>query len=357
MRGAIKWLAIIGFAAFAVAALTDEAPTPSLHPNHRPTGLPRGRQPQNAQSAQGFAPLPDGSLRGALIRTYESFSNDRIMSVGAGCAFYLLLSLFPALASVVSLYGLVADPEALASHMSYVSDLLPASAAAIVFDELHRILAQGQTKLGFAFAFALAISLWTANSGMKALMDALNVAYEAKERRNVFLLNATSLLFTLLAILFVAVTLGLLVILPSVIDDVGLAAYRDSLIAWSRYPLLLLATLFALAVLYRFGPDRAQPQWKWVTWGSVFATVFWVLASLGFGWYTTHFGSYDRTYGSLGAVAGLMTWLWLSITIVLLGAELNYEIEMRARALGVKTSAGPVFAAAKGRIATASASP
>ena len=357
MRGAIKWLAIIGFAAFAVAALTDEPPKPSLPLDRPREPAPRGKPPRDPRSAHGFAPLPDGSLRGALIRTYESFSTDRIMAVGAGCAFYILLSLFPALASLVSLYGLVADPSVLASHMSYISDLLPASAAGIVFDELHRILAQGQTKLGFAFALALAISLWTANSGMKALMDALNVAYEAKERRNVFLLNATSLLFTLLAILFVAVTLGLLVILPSVIDDVGLAAYRDSLIAWSRYPLLLLATLFALAVLYRFGPDRAQPQWKWVTWGSVFATAFWILASLGFGWYTSHFGSYDRTYGSLGAVVGLMTWLWLSITIVLVGAELNYEIEMRARALGVRTSAAPAFSSVRGRVATAAASP
>jgi membrane protein len=357
MRGAIKWLAIIGFAAFTVAALTEEPSRRSPPPDRSREAAPRGKPPRDPRTAQGFAPLPDGSLRGALIRTYESFSTDRIMAVGAGCAFYLLLSLFPALASLVSLYGLVADPATLASHMSYVSDLLPTSAAGIVFDELHRILAQGQAKLGFAFALSLAISLWAANSGMKALMDALNVAYEAKERRNVVLLNATSLLFTLLAIVFVAVTLGLLVILPSAIDHVGLAAYRDSLMAWSRYPLLVLATLFALAVLYRFGPDRAQPQWKWVTWGSVFATTFWILASLGFGWYTTHFGSYDKTYGSLGAVVGLMTWLWLSITIVLVGAELNYEIEMRARALGVKTSAKPAFSPARGRIVTASASP
>jgi membrane protein len=318
----------------ASALIRDPAPGRSRPEIH-------GDEPIDRASALELAPLPDGSMKGALLRTYANFSQDRILSVGAGCVFYILLSLFPALASLVSLYGLFADPAALSDHVSFLSNIVPASALSLVTDELRRIVDHGATKLSFALVFSVGLSLWSANAGLKALMDALNVAYEEKERRSFLLLNATSLFFTLLSLLLVGATIGLIVILPAALQWMGLGSYQNSVLSLIRYPVLAAGALLALAVLYRFGPDRARPKWKWVTWGSVFATTCWILTSVAFSWYAANFASYDKTYGALGAVVGLLMWLWISVTIVLIGAEFNFEIEKRAKRLGVQTEAAP----------------
>ena len=188
-------------------------------------------------------------------------------------------------------------------------------------------IAEQKSTLGFAFAGGLAISLWTANAGMKALFDAMNVVYQEDEKRGFVELNLRSLGFTLGAIAFLLLALAAIVVVPIALNYVGLASGAELALSLLRWPTLLILVLFALAVLYRYGPSRRHAQWKWITGGSLVAALLWLSGSLLFSWYVASFGSYNATYGSLGAAVGFMTWIWLSATIVLLGGEVNAEIE------------------------------
>jgi membrane protein len=177
------------------------------------------------------------------------------------------------------------------------------------------------------FIVGLATALWSANAGIKSLFDALNLVNKEPEKRGLIKLNAISLTFTLAAIVFVLLALGAMVVLPIVLDYLGIAAAADLATKILRWPALLLVLMLGLAFLYRSGPSRAKPKWRWITSGSVFAAIAWVAVSILFSWYAAHFGSYNKTYGALGAVIGFMIWIWLSVIVILLGAELNAEME------------------------------
>jgi membrane protein len=171
------------------------------------------------------------------------------------------------------------------------------------------------------------VSLWSAMSGVKAIIDALNVIYEQKEGRNVLKLNVVALVFTLAGFAAFLLAIAAIVILPLILSPIGLGSMTETLTRIARWPVLLVVLLIGLAVLYRYGPDRRAARWQWVSVGSVFAAVTWIAASFLFSWYLASFANYNATYGSLGAVVGLMIWLWISTILVLLGAELNAEIE------------------------------
>ena len=256
-----------------------------------------------------------------LRRTFDEIGHDRILAVAAGVTFYGLLALFPAIGAFVSLYGLIADPGTIGGHLAELGGLLPEGAISLVSEQVTRITSKGQTALGFAFFSGLAVSLWSANAGMKAVFDALNVAYAEEEKRSFVWLNLQSLSFTVAAIAFLAGALSAVVIIPVVLKYVGLGALTEWIIWAGRWPALLVLTLLALAVLYRYGPSRRKAKWTWLSPGAVFATVGWMVTSMLFSWYVSSFGSYNETYGSLGAAIGFMTWLWLSVTIILVGAE------------------------------------
>ncbi|SEF12303.1 membrane protein [Rhizobiales bacterium GAS191] len=281
----------------------------------------RGR---NAESPAGF---PKTGWKDILWRTWGEFNKDRVLSVAAGVTFYALLALFPAIAAFVSLYGLFADRGTIGSHLDLLRGLLPGGALDIVGDQVNRIAQQKQGALGFAFFFSLAVSIWSANAGMKALFEAMNVVYEEDEKRSFIALNLRSLLFTLAAIAFLILAVAFIVVVPVILSYVGFATLSEKLLALLRWPLLLLVMLLGLAVLYRYGPSRRNAEWKWVTWGSVLAAGLWLAGSLLFSWYVANFGNYNATYGSLGAAIGFMTWIWLSTIIILLGGELNAEME------------------------------
>lgn len=275
-------------------------------------------------------PQPRASWIEILKRTISEFSDDRVLALAASVTYYLLLALFPALAALVSLYGLVADPADIARQLDMLTGFLPGGAVQVIGDQVRLLTAHPPSALGFGFVSGLAIALWSTSAGMKALFDALNVVHEEKEKRGFVKLTLTALAFTLGAIVFLLVSLGAVVVLPAVLNFVGLGAATELLMKLLRWPLLLIITGLALALLYYFGPSRTRREWKWVTWGSGVASIMWIVGSLLFSWYVQNFGSYDKTYGSLGAVIGFMTWLWLSSTIFLLGAELNSEIERSA---------------------------
>jgi membrane protein len=271
--------------------------------------------------------IPSLGWKGILWRTCEEFGQDRIMSVAAGVTYYALLAVFPAIAALVSIYGLFADPATVQDHLKTLSGVLLGGAMEIIGEQVKLIASKGGGVLGLSFIIGLAISLWSANAGMKAIFDALNIVYDEEEKRSFLWLNAQSLTFTLAAIAFVLIALIGIIVLPVVLDFVGLRNSVEWLLSLARWPVLLAAVIAGLAMLYRYGPSRDEAEWKWVTPGGIVAALLWLVGSMLFSWYVANFGSYNETYGSLGAVIGFMTWIWLSSIIVLLGAEINAEME------------------------------
>ena len=285
------------------------------------------REPGRGRAAAQPQEIPAKGWWDITWRVYEEIGRDRILAVAAGVTFYGLLALFPAIGAFVSLYGLVADPATISEHLNTLAGFLPSGALEVIGGQIQRITTGSQTALGFAFFSSLAISIWSANAGMKAVFDALNVAYGETEKRNFFILNLTSLFFTFAGIIFLVIAMSGVVVVPVILNFLGLGGETDWIVRVGRWPVLLLLTIFALAVLYRYGPSRDHAQWSWLAPGSILAAVGWMVFSMLFSWYVGSFGNYNETYGSLGAAIGFMTWMWLSVTIILVGAELNAETE------------------------------
>jgi membrane protein len=289
-----------------------------------PAGAARS-EAGRGRSATTPSEIPARGWKDILWRIYQGIDDDRILANAAAVTFYTLLALFPAIAALVSIYGLFADPGTIARQLDSLSGILPGGAVDVVRDQLSRLTAQGSTKLSISFVISLAISLWSANGGVKALFDALNVVYEEKEKRSFIKLNAISLAFTLGMIAFLVVALVCVIAVPAVLSH--LPSVIGEIVNIARWPALLLLVAVALALIYRYGPSRTEPRWRWITWGSAFAAVAWLAASALFSWYAANFGSFNQTYGSLGAVIGFMIWIWVSSIVILIGAKLNAEIE------------------------------
>ena len=295
--------------------------TPYKHETDPAHEADRGR------SADTPSQIPARGWKDILWRVYERINDCRMIAVAAGVTFYALLAIFPAIAALISIYGLFADPATIGSHLDSISSFVPGGAIDVIRDQMNRLTSQGAGTLGLAFVISLAISLWSANSGIKAIFDALNVVYGETEKRSFARLNLISLGLTLAAIAFLIAALGLVAVVPLLLKYIGLEQQTQWIVTIARWPVLFIVVSFALAVLYRYGPSRNEPQWRWVTWGSVFAALAWIAVSLLFSWYAANFGSYNETYGSLGAIIGFMTWIWLSAIVVLVGATIDAEME------------------------------
>ncbi len=287
-------------------------------------------------AASPFA-IPWSGWKQILLRTYEGVIDNRLMSVAAGVVFYGLLAIFPALAALVGLYGLFADASAIDRLVSAFSGVLPQGALDLAHEELKRLVS-GHAN-GAGFVIGLAIALWSANSGTKAIIEALNVAYDEKETRGFVRLNLVSLGLTLIGIVAVMVAVAAVVVVPVVLNALGLAGAAALIVRIGRWPLLLALVVVGLAFAYRFLPCRREARWRWLSVGSVTAAVVWFAVSLLFSWYIANFGAYNATYGSLGAAVGMMTWMWISMVVILAGAELNAEIE-RQTARGPEAEPG-----------------
>ncbi|MEI4487180.1 YihY/virulence factor BrkB family protein [Frigidibacter sp. MR17.14] len=286
-----------------------------------PTAAAAGR------AAESPAAIPAGGWRRIAARTWDQIWEDRVLAVAAGVAFYALLSLFPAITALVSVFGLFADRAIVLANLAQLDYLLPPSAIELIRIQLDALLATDPATLTFATVFGLALALWTANGGMKAMIEALNVAYGERERRSFLQLNAWSLTMTIGGIGMVILLLGLSAALPSVLARLPTTFATDRIMLVLRWPAMLGLLLFVLSVLYRFGPSREDAKWRWVSPGALTAAALLIAASAGFSFYTANFASYDATYGSLGAVVALMMWAWIAAAVVLLGAEINSEAE------------------------------
>jgi membrane protein len=304
--------------AFGTRRSTDE---PHLWQQARAQQLGRGREATSPWQ------IPWSGWKDILWRTYQQLNEDRLLAVAAGVVFYGLLALFPAITAFVSFYGLFAQGATIGQHLSLIAGVVPEGAFGIIEEQINRIVSKGDVKLSFGFVFGLGLALWSANAGMKAVIDALNVVYDEKEERSFIKLNLVSLALTLGAIVALLLAIGAVVVFPLVLARFGLGSMSETLIAILRWPALLVLVLLGLAILYRFAPNRREPRWQWVSVGSLFAAIAWLAGSALFSWYLGKFAHYDETYGSLGAAIGLMMWMWLSVIVILFGAELNAEIE------------------------------
>ena len=333
-----SWLSILGFAGSAALVLNRLRKDQPAQ-NHQPL-RPAGASAVPNSTGRGLTPAAKGGdaaspveipwpgWREIAIRTAKKFSENELMSEAASVTFFALLALFPAITAIVSIYGLFADPSTIQGHLDSVSSLMPSGGVDIIREQVKRLTQNPASRLGLGAIVGLLAALWSANQGSKAMFSALNVVYDETETRGFFKVLGVSLAFTIGGILFLLLGIGVIVVLPLLFDVLGLSGFLDVAIRILRWPVILFVLVAMLSVLYRYGPSRQPPvRWRWVTWGGAFAAAAWIALSLGFSWYVTNFGSYNKTYGSLGAIIGFMTWIWLSSTVLLLGGQLNAELE------------------------------
>jgi membrane protein len=285
----------------------------------------RGREVERPQD------IPARGWKDVLIRAYGASSQKNLSLVAGGVTYYVLLALFPALAALVSIYGLVADPAQVEKQVGALSGLVPGSAQKLIGDELHQLVSSSGSALSIGVVVGLLISIWSASRGMSGMMTALDIAYGQEERRSFFRFNLVAIALTAVLIAVGMVSIALIAGLPAVVSGGG----ASSITKWVSYvvewPLLIVLMVAMLAVLYRYAPDRRKPRWEWISPGAAMATLLWIAGSALFTVYVAHFGNYNKTYGSLGALIALLTWLWLSAYAVLLGAEINGQSERQTR--------------------------
>lgn len=319
---AAPWLGLA-----AMTALWARARRPVSGLSKRETATPEhfeAAEPGRGRLAHAPSRIPPVGWRDILWRTWIEVNEDKLTQVAGGITFYGLLAIFPALGAFVSLYGLFADVGTVSRQLNDLAAFVPPQALTLIGEQMVRLATQRQGTLSLAFLVSLFFSIWSANAGMQALFAGLNIAYDEVEKRNFLVRRALSLGFTGAALVFITAVTGVLVAVPIYLDRWGL---DDSWLVPFRWVAVLALTAAAFAFIYRFGPSREKARWRWVRWGSATAALAWVGGSLGFSWYVNHFAHYDVTYGSLGAVVGFMMWIWFSIMVVLVGAELNAEIE------------------------------
>jgi len=291
-----------------------------------PFGI-EGDEPGRGRDAETPNEIPAKGLRDVFWRVVGQVVEDRVTLVAAGVSFYILLSLFPALGALVSLYGFIADPSTMLKHITFVADILPPGAFDIILTQLNVLVQAEPSSLSLGFLTGLGVALWSANSAVKAMFDAMNIAYGEAEKRGILRLNLISLAFTGVALVFAAVLVAAIGGVPAVLSYLWLDRWQENLIRVLRWPVVLSFVGGGIALIYHFGPSRESAKVRWISWGAVFSTLLWVTASILFSFYLETFADYQATYGALGALIGFMIWTWISVMIVIVGAELNAELE------------------------------
>ena len=283
---------------------------------------------QSGRTADSPLQIPARGWKQVALRTWQQSSEDNVALVAAGVAFYAFLALVPLLGATVLTYGLVADPQTVASNVKSLTSVVPQDAAKLIGEQLMSVVQTSGGKKGFGLLLAIAIAIFGARNAAGSIITALNIAYEEEDKRGFLRVNLMALAITGAAVLMAVIAL------------VAIAAlgYLERLLPHApgfllvvgkivSYLILLLGAAAAAATLYRYGPDRKKAKWEWITPGTIFASVAWLLLTFGFGFYVANFGNYNKTYGSLATVVILVTWLYLSAYVFLFGAELNSELE------------------------------
>jgi membrane protein len=293
----------------------------------RPGDPVRAMEPGRGRGAASPLEIPWLGWKDIFLRTYHEFNEDRVMTIAAGVVFYVLLAIFPGIVVFVSIYAIFLDPAGIRELLAAADGVMPDEAFGLLQTEVMRIASKSNGALGLTSLVALALAIWSANSGTKSIFDALNIVYEESEKRSFIRLNLISLAFTLGSVAFLVVAAALVIGVPLLLGEWGLLDTGAMVLSLLRWPLLFALLAGALSVLYRYGPSRNDAKWRWITPGSVSATLIWLIASLLFSFYLSNFADYTATYGSLGAVIGFAMWLWITFIAIFLGAELDAEIE------------------------------
>lgn len=275
--------------------------------------------------------IPTSGWRDVLFRVKDQISKDNVSIVAAGVAFYCVLALFPALAATVSIYGLVTSQQEVQQQIGSISDLLPTEAQSLIQEQLLSISTSTESALGIGAIVGLLLAIWSSSKGMSALITSFNIAYNEEEKRSFFQVTTLALFLTIMGIIFVILTLFLITMLPIVLAAFGFGGFTQTSLSLARWPLLAAIVMVGLTLLYRYAPCRNNPRWEWVSWGAATATILWIIGSSAFAIYTNEYANYNQTYGSLGAAVILLMWFWLTAFIVMLGAELNSEMERQTK--------------------------
>lgn len=289
--------------------------------------LRNATQPGRGRGATAPTEIPGPGRLDILWRLYRSIAEDRILLTAAGVAFYVLLALVPTLTAIVSIYGLFNNPAGVVDQVEMLVGIVPRGGLDIIRDQLLRLTVQSNNTLGLTLIFSLALALWSASAAAKAMFEALNIAYGEEEKRSFIHLSALALLFTLGGALAACLVVAVLVVLPAVMLLLPGGDGLEWIVRLSSYGLMMLVVLAVLAALYRWGPSRQAAKWRWITPGVLLTVPLFGIVSAVFSWYVATFTDNNATYGSLGATIGLMTWLWITMTLVIIGAEVNSEIE------------------------------
>jgi len=275
--------------------------------------------------------IPTRGWLDVLRRAWSEISEANLFLVAGGVTYAVLLALFPALAALVSLYGLVLDPSQIEKQVGALAGILPSESQQLLTQELHQLAHASGGTLGIGVIVGILFALWSASRGTSGLMTAIDIAYEEKERRSFLKFNLIALALTLGLIIGSIVVIALIAVLPAAVEFLHLGALAKWVLLLAEWPLLIVLVMFGLAVLYRYAPDRDKPQWRWVSPGAGAATFLWLIASVAFTVYVANFNSYDKTYGSLGGVVILLSWLYISALSVLFGAVINAQSEKQTR--------------------------
>jgi membrane protein len=271
--------------------------------------------------------IPPPGWKDIVWRLYRAITEDRILLTAAGVTFYMTLALVPTLAAFVSIYGLFNNRATVIDQVNLLSGIVPSGGLEIIRDQLTRLTSESEGTLSITLLGSLAIALWSASAGVKALFEAMNVAYHEEEKRSFIKLTLLALVFTLGGAFAAILVLAAVVVVPNVLALLPAEAGLEWTIKLSSYVIMLVAVLVGIAALYRWGPSREEAKWRWITPGAILSVLALGVTSFLFSWYVSNFGNYNATYGSLGAMIGFLTWIWISVTVVIIGAELNSEIE------------------------------
>jgi membrane protein len=282
---------------------------------------------ERGRAADTPAEIPARGLKDVFWRVFSAVTEDRVTLIAAGVTYYLLLALFPAASVLVSIYGFLADPATIAERIASLSSVMPADALNIFLDQVRALASERGATLSVGLIGGLALAIWSANNGIKALFEAMNVAYGENEKRSLLWLNVASLLFTLGAFVIAVVILFAMGVVPAILNYLWLDRWAELIIRFARWPIMMIFVGIGIMALYRFGPSREPARVRWLTWGAAFSTILWFAASLGVSYYLSNIADYNATYGTLGALIGFMVWTWISAIIVIVGAEINAELE------------------------------
>ena len=284
------------------------------------------RESNRGRHADAPTQVPPQGWLDILTRTKDQIVADNLSVVAAGVAFYGFVAVVPALASIIGLYALVSDPAQVRDHIAALTQVVPQEVMPLLEEQMTRI-AGDQQAAGWSFALGLGLALYSSSRAVIAMITGLNIAYDEVEKRSFIKLNLVAFALTMFVVVGSLLAIGLVAVLPSVLAHLPISANTESLLGWLRWPVLLGGFMIALAVMYRYAPSRNEPQWRWVSAGALLGTGLWLAGSAAFSFYVSQFGSYDQTYGSLGAIVVFLLWLFLSAFVILVGAELNSEME------------------------------